>query len=107
MIVTLYCYWVKEKFIEGQKFRCAVGCQCARMPEGYQMISTLDDGHYNSQASAEACQIECQNTNGCEYWTWDPGKGYQNSNRNYTVGTAEVVTLTIRVTLPNSRNPTV
>mgnify|MGYP001344427820 FL=1 len=43
------------------------------------MVSTLDDGHYNSQASAEACQIECQNTNGCEYWTWDPGKGYLNS----------------------------
>ena len=63
------------------------------------MVSTLDDGHYNSQASAEACQIECQNTNGCEYWTWDPGKGYQNSNRNYTVGTVGVVTVTIKNTL--------
>ena len=61
--------------LEGQKFRCAVGCQCAGTPEGYQMVSTLDDGHYNSQASAEACQIECQNTNGCEYWTWDPSMG--------------------------------
>ena len=39
------------------------------------MVLTLDDGHYNSQASAEACQIECQNTNGCEYWTWDPSMG--------------------------------
>ena len=64
------------------------------------MVLTLDDGHYNSQASAEACQIECQNTNGCEFWTWDPGKGYQNSNRNCTVGTVEVVTLTVRLTLP-------
>merc|ERR1711997_816048 len=32
----------------------------------------MDDGHYVSTANAEACQIECQNTNGCEYWTWDP-----------------------------------
>ena len=60
----------------------------------------MEDGQYNSQASAEACQIECQNTNGCEYWTWDPGKGYHNSNRNCTVGTVEVVTLTVRLTLP-------
>ena len=35
----------------------------------------MEDGQYNSQASAEACQIECQNTNGCEYWTWDPSMG--------------------------------
>ena len=34
----------------------------------------MDDGHYNSQGSAKDCQIECQNTVGCEYWTWDPGK---------------------------------
>ena len=35
----------------------------------------LDEGHYNSQGSAELCQKECQATAGCEFWTWDPGKG--------------------------------
>ena len=34
----------------------------------------LDDGHYNSQGSPELCQKECQATDGCEFWTWDPGK---------------------------------
>ena len=40
----------------------------------------MEDGQYNSQASAEACQIECQNTNGCEYWTWDPSMGLSIKN---------------------------
>ena len=34
----------------------------------------MEEGVYIPQASAEDCQIECQNTAGCEYWTWDPGK---------------------------------
>ena len=34
----------------------------------------MEEGQYNSTTSAEDCQIECQNTAGCEYWTWDPGK---------------------------------
>ena len=32
----------------------------------------LEDGHYVSTGSAEACQINCQQTAGCNYWTWDP-----------------------------------
>lgn len=32
----------------------------------------MDDGHYNSQGSADLCQKECQATGGCEFWTWDP-----------------------------------
>ena len=34
----------------------------------------MEEGQYNSTTSAEDCQIECQSTAGCEYWTWDPGK---------------------------------
>ena len=34
----------------------------------------MQEGVYIPQASPEDCQIECQNTAGCEYWTWDPGK---------------------------------
>ena len=32
----------------------------------------LDDGHYVSTGSAEACQINCQETSGCNFWSWDP-----------------------------------
>ena len=32
----------------------------------------LDDGHYVSTENAAACQISCQNTDDCEFWTWDP-----------------------------------
>ena len=32
----------------------------------------LEDGHYVSTGSAEACQINCQETSGCNFWSWDP-----------------------------------
>ena len=32
----------------------------------------LDDGTYVSTESASACQINCQETANCEFWTWDP-----------------------------------
>ena len=30
------------------------------------------DGHYVSTESAGACQTSCQNTAGCEFWSWTP-----------------------------------
>ena len=32
----------------------------------------LNEGHYDSVASPEACQAKCQETPGCNFWTWDP-----------------------------------
>ena len=32
----------------------------------------MEEGVYVSTGSAEACQLNCQSTSGCEYWTWDP-----------------------------------
>ena len=32
----------------------------------------LDDGHYVSTDGALACQLKCQETSDCIFWTWDP-----------------------------------
>ena len=32
-----------------------------------------DLGHFVSTPSATACQTKCQQTQGCNFWTWDPG----------------------------------
>ena len=32
----------------------------------------LSDGHYVSTGSAAECQLQCQYTSQCNYWTWDP-----------------------------------
>jgi len=32
----------------------------------------VDEGHYNSVASAELCQKDCQADPACHYWTWTP-----------------------------------
>lgn len=32
----------------------------------------LEEGHYVSVSSAAACQVSCQQTQGCNFWTWDP-----------------------------------
>ena len=37
----------------------------------------LNPGQYVSTSSAAACQSQCQQTSGCNFWTWDPG--YRNA----------------------------
>lgn len=32
----------------------------------------LEEGHYVSVSSATDCQVNCQQTPGCNFWTWDP-----------------------------------
>ena len=32
----------------------------------------LEDGIYTPTDDAAACQVDCQITAGCEFWTWDP-----------------------------------
>ena len=32
----------------------------------------LNEGHYDSTDSADACQVKCQQTSGCNFWTWTP-----------------------------------
>ena len=34
----------------------------------------MKPGQFTSQKSAEECQIKCQDTAGCQFWTWDPGR---------------------------------
>ena len=58
--------------------------------------SDLENGHYVSTESAGACQTSCQNTAGCEFWTWTPnyhnacwrksGKGDVRSHYGVTSG---------------------
>jgi len=58
--------------------------------------SDLESGRYVSTESAGACQTSCQNTDGCEYWTWTPsyhnacwrkyGKGDVRSHYGITSG---------------------
>jgi len=33
----------------------------------------VSEGHYNSVPSAEACQLDCQASSQCLFWTWDAG----------------------------------
>ena len=33
----------------------------------------LADGQFDSTSSAAECQTHCQQTQGCNFWTWDPG----------------------------------
>ena len=56
----------------------------------------MEDGVYVPTESASACQINCQNTAGCEFWSWDPdyhtacwrkyGKGETQVNARITSG---------------------
>ena len=33
----------------------------------------LEDGQFDSTSSAAECQTHCQQSQGCNFWTWDPG----------------------------------
>jgi len=56
----------------------------------------MEDGVYVSTPSAADCQVNCQNTAGCEYWSWDPdyhtacwrktGKGETRADSRITSG---------------------
>ena len=56
----------------------------------------LNPGQYVSTESASACQAACQQTSGCEFWTWDSsynnacwmksGEGTKTENDRVTSG---------------------